>query len=442
MASLILLLLTSSVSAAYPTSGFGRQCKNLTIPVTVSANLPQFKSPLFNTNLNGSAYALEMLTRNVSADLMTGFKTVSGTYNISASFCYPSAGISDAPVQILTHGAGFDKVYWDFPHNNYNYSWVQTAVNTYGYNTLAIDRLGIGNSSHGDPLNEIQATLELEALHQVTLAVRNNKLPGINKAGGFKKVVHVGHSFGSVLSYALSAKYPESTDGVILTGYSTDFEGQQKFLASWDVRPARLNQPFRFGSHSTGKGFKGDFLPAIQGYLKTLGIDFSSSELWNDIAETEVGNLIVGLNDTSGKPLNYPGGYLTWPALTNNIVAFLLPGYFDVGLAVYSEQTKQPTAIGELITIASAPLSSPFTGPVLVLTGRQDLPFCNGDCLLPDGTTRLDGVKKQYPNVPANKFRTVVHPNTGHGMTAHFNATGGYKVANDFLKANALGAKL
>jgi hypothetical protein len=63
--------------------------------------------------------------------------------------------------------------------------------------------LGIGNSSHGDPLNEIQAPLEVAATVALTMMLRNGTFPEVKKA--FQKVVHVGHSFGSVQTFALAS---------------------------------------------------------------------------------------------------------------------------------------------------------------------------------------------------------------------------------------------
>ena len=86
------------------------------------------------------------------------YATVSGEYNIAATYCEPDSGPSSA-IQILTHGIGFDRAYWDLPFNNYNYSYVNVAVDQYGYSTFTRDRLGIGMSDHGEPVNEIQAFL-------------------------------------------------------------------------------------------------------------------------------------------------------------------------------------------------------------------------------------------------------------------------------------------
>ncbi|CAG7998322.1 unnamed protein product [Penicillium salamii] len=65
---------------------------------------------------------------------------------------------------------------------------------------FCVDRLGIGKSSHGDPKNEIQTALEVESLAQIPQMIRNGNVPGLRKKPS--KILHVGHSFGSVQSYA------------------------------------------------------------------------------------------------------------------------------------------------------------------------------------------------------------------------------------------------
>ena len=108
--------------------------------------------------------------------------------------------------------------YWDLSFNNYNYSYVNYATDHFGYCTLAFDRLSIGNSSHGEPLNEIQSFLEVAATVQLTQMLRNGTFPNVNHT--FTKVVHVGHSFGSAQTYSLANMYPNITDAIVLTGFS------------------------------------------------------------------------------------------------------------------------------------------------------------------------------------------------------------------------------
>lgn len=335
--------------------------------------------------------------------------------------------------------------YWDLSYNNYNYSYVKVA-NAAGYSTLAIDRLGIGNSSHGDPINEIQAQLEVEALRAVTTSLRAGKIPEITNH--YNKVIHVGHSFGSIQSYWLSALYPNLTDGLILTGFSTN----GSFLPSqtvpgWNLASARLNQPLRFGdapndqikAFSSGWLVNSSLVQAAQAALKYVGISLSTDDVWNDIATTQVGNIIYGWNATVER-LNYPSGYLTHSDLTANQFVFLRYGAYDIGLGVVIEQTKQPVTIGELLTAGGSPSSSSFSGPVIVFTGEYDEPFCGLDCYATGGVAPSipAEVKKAFPNVKA--FEAYIQPNTGHGINAHYNSTAGNDYVQRWLAANGLGA--
>lgn len=316
-----------------------------------------------------------------------------------------------------------------------------------GYSTLAIDRFGIGNSSHGDPFNEIQAQAEVEALNSVTTKLRNGEIPEVGCK--YKQVIHVGHSFGSVQSYWLSALYPENTDGVILTGYSTAGQFLPYIVAGWNLHSARLNQPLRLGNASNDGirklaaqyGLDQNLVSTLQKVLDAAGVDLTSQEVWNEVATTEVLDLTTGYNETVFQ-YNYPSGYMVSSDLTALQYAFLYPGNYDLGLALVGEQTKQPVTTGELLTIGSAPAMSPFTGPVLVITGEHDIPFCGGNCFaqLPgsNDSNIPAGVSTAYPS--ASAFEAYIQPGTGHGLNFQYNATAGYEVIQNFLAGHGLAA--
>ena len=250
--------------------------------------------------------------------------------------------------------------YWDQSYSDFKYSYVNVATDTYKYSTLAYDRLGIGNSSHGEPLNEIQSFLEVAALAELTLMLRNGKFPKVNQ--GFKKVTHVGyvlgsqaqarngltylfdsHSFGSAQTYSLVSMYPTISDGIVLTGFSMNGSFVGLFGAGADFQQANLNQPFRFGSASS--------FAAIQTVLNNYGL-------------TDVG---AGITAAPG--LNYPNGYLTNSNANSNQYLFFLPGYFDEGILFAGEAAKQPVAVGELLTLTSLPAVNEYARPVLIITG-------------------------------------------------------------------------
>jgi pimeloyl-ACP methyl ester carboxylesterase len=201
--------------------------------------------------------------------------------------------------------------YWDFPYNNYNYSYVKTAVDDYGFSTFTYDRLGLGESSRGDPLSEIQSWLELVALRTLTEKLRASTIPQLaNKS--FEKIVHIGHSFGSILSYSLVEEDPTISDGVILTGFT--------------------QYP--------------NFLPYFL-----------------------VGSAFVQAN-TLGPLSDYADGYFA-PAVESSLqINFFAPGAFDHEILEVAYETGQPVTVGELLTLGTnSGNPNPFAGPVLVITG-------------------------------------------------------------------------
>jgi pimeloyl-ACP methyl ester carboxylesterase len=276
--------------------------------------------------------------------------------------------------------------------------------------------------------------------------VRRGEIPEISCS--YDKVIHVGHSFGSVQSYWLSALYPDNTDGLILTGFSLASQFLSYVVAGWNLHSARLNQPLRLGNASnevvrelaSQNGMGDNVVQGLQRILSAAGIDLSSQEVWNEVATTEILDLINGYNKTV-QSYDYPSGYLASSDLTALQYAFLQPGNYDVGLALQGEKTKQPVTTGEILTIGNAPSSSSFKGPVLVLTGEHDVPFCGGNCYGQVTGTNFSNIPEDvvmaFPS--ASAFTSYIQPNTGHGLNFHYNATAGYQVIQDFLASNGLG---
>lgn len=197
----------------------------------------------------------------------------------------------------------------------------------------------------------------------------------------FDKVVHVGQSFGSALSYTLAATHPNVTDGLILTGFSVNGSYLNQFLASLDVKLARLNQPLRFGNVSyaavtQGLATLGSLAYNVSALTQELtSYNISLSELVSVFESTDLADFAAGLEPTDLPHMqDLPSGYLTWTDAGNNVYNFLYPPYFDMNLGLFAERTKFPFTLGELLTIGGGPMSAPdFTGPVLVITGSKFL---------------------------------------------------------------------
>jgi pimeloyl-ACP methyl ester carboxylesterase len=253
-----------------------------------------------------------------------------------------------------------------------------------GYHTFSYDRLGIGKSTHGDAKNEIQSFLEIEALAELTRKLRDGSISGINKPS---KVVHIGHSFGSAQTVALSAMYPDLSDGLVLTGFSASIASMPIFISGANFQQANLNRP--------------------PGCPRTPRPSYSS-------------------------------GYLVNSDIDTNQFLFFYPGNFDEGILAYAEQNKQPMTVGELMSMTGLPAKSSFTGPVYVIDGENDIAFCGGDCTYTtDSSASVPaGVKAAFPE--ASAFTAYLQPRTGHGINLHYNSTAAYKQINDFLGAQGL----
>jgi pimeloyl-ACP methyl ester carboxylesterase len=103
-----------------------------------------------------------------------------------------------------------------------------------GYSILTYDRLGTGLSDKLDAYTVVQAPLELEILRSLTEMARSGELPKHAKSSNqsahpptkledmhvaFNNIIHVGHSFGSILTSAFLTTYGNLSDAAVITGY-------------------------------------------------------------------------------------------------------------------------------------------------------------------------------------------------------------------------------
>jgi pimeloyl-ACP methyl ester carboxylesterase len=285
------------------------KCLDLVIPVHISA--PSYP-PIFPPISSGSEateFLLQATKRDANEDttvLLGPPVNISTTFSIAATYCTPVGKKSDV-VQLLSHGLGFDRTYWNLDGDN-NY---KNAAAASGYATFFYDRIGTGLSSKPDPYTMIQVPIELAILVELTKLLRSGKIsPKIPKA---LKVVHVGHSYGSQLTNALVASLPELSDGAIMSGYSHNTTWQRWFQIATGWHLARDNQPARFANYSTG--------------------------------------------------------YMTWGDKFYNQYAFLKYPFFDDETLTKAEANKMPYTLGELLTFPLAPVLAPnFAKPALVCT--------------------------------------------------------------------------
>jgi pimeloyl-ACP methyl ester carboxylesterase len=380
MKMLFFHILTLLFMLCMPAIG-SQSCTDLQIPVCLTSRLATFNLQPAQGNIEVTDFILAGGRQgfNGTKTQLKSYYDKSAVYTIAATYCTPLIGLKKG-LQILTHGIGFDRTYWDAPFNDHNYSYVNKAMEA-GYATLAHDRLGIGASSRGDPINEIQATLEIEALRALTQAVRDGSVAGVP---AYQAVYHVGHSFGSVQTFALSREYPNISNGIILQGWAPTGDYLSDFV------------------------FGGNFV---------------------DVQTTP-------LKD------NYTAGYFAAGNPSAVQTNFFAPGQFDPKMLEFAVETGQPVSQGEMLTIGGAGHGvSSFKGPVLVITGERDLPFCGGDCLATNnGFGSIPGAAQEvFANVTV---QVQIVRDAGHGLNYEYRAQDTFAKMIKFLDGVGLGGSV
>ena len=173
-----------------------------------------------------------------------GWKRVSGVANLSSVVCLPNTGGKVNTIQILTHGMGVDKSYWNITAGN---SYVEEAIGA-GYATLSYDRLGVGDSDHPDPVNVVQSFAHVSILHGIVEGLRESRI----LTNPFRNVVGVGHGYGSIIQLANNAKYPSDMNATIITGASDTLEYLRLAAVSNTPAIAKLDDSRRFRHLKSG----------------------------------------------------------------------------------------------------------------------------------------------------------------------------------------------
>lgn len=220
----------------------------------------------------------------------------------------------------------------------------------------------------------------------------------------FDKFVHVGHSFGSAMTYNFINQNPGFSDAAVLTGYSQN----PGFLA--------------------GFALGGNFKP---------------------------------VKEISSLAGSYPAGYVRVPSTIGFEIQFFAPDDFDPKMLSYATKHAQPATPGELLTLSSGGGDiNAFNGSVLIITGgkasiparlaglvsrcnlsnsssERDVPFCGGNC---SDTTTIQGaysdlIAASEPFFPNATFSSVVVPNAGHGLNLGYSSQSAYDSIFEFLES-------
>jgi pimeloyl-ACP methyl ester carboxylesterase len=255
-----------------------------------------------------------------------------------------------------------------------HYSYVRHA-NAASFTTLALDRLGAGASDH-PPGALVTVHASASTIHQIVTSLRTGAILG---ADGhpiqFDRIVLVGHSFGSNISWTEAGTYGD-VDGVILTAISHLTNPPGAPLTVTDAYPAQFDPLF------ANAGFGPDYLTTIPGTRADL-FYYTPNADPRVIAVDEANKDVV--------PLGMLFDQFTTYGLTQNIHV-----------------------------------------PVLNVDGNFDTLSCN----LPSCTasSSLADEASNYP--PDAHYKLVIVPDAGHSINLQRNAPFWFGVAHDWIEDN------
>lgn len=150
----------------------------------------------------------------------TDLTPFNASYKIAGSYCVPLQKTEEEKsLLVAIHGVGFDSTYWDFSYKP-EYSFVRQAA-SYGYSSFIFDRLGCGKSDAPNQggFSAVQAPTELAITHDILTQLRSSTKVGNKK---HNNITLIGHSYGSVLTEAITKDFPDLVQAAVLTGFSTN----------------------------------------------------------------------------------------------------------------------------------------------------------------------------------------------------------------------------
>jgi pimeloyl-ACP methyl ester carboxylesterase len=297
-------------------------------------------------------------------------ESVPDTFSIVGELCRPAQGRART-LQILLHGASFNRHYWDFPLRPRRYSYVRHA-NAAGFATLSVDRLGTGDSDRPPP-ELVTVHASASTVHQMVSAIRSGDHHDDDGRGlSFDKIVLVGNSFGSNIAWTEAGIYGD-VDGLILTAISHDPNPPGAPLTQLYAYPANLDPKFA--------------------------------------------------------GLGLPDGYITTLPGRRAEMFFHLPGTAPAVLPI-DEELKDTLPVGMLFDqFTTYGLTQNIHVPVLNVVGDFDTLSCQ----LPS-CTESGSIAGEGSNYPADACYTqVIVPNSGHALNLHRNGPRWYRRAQRWV---------
>lgn len=196
------------------------------------------------------------------------------TQYISGTFCSPFKPDRSRAVDVLVHGFGYDRSYWDSAYQYPQYSYVNRTLQA-GRAVFYYDRLGVGKSS---PMPSTSVTMDADAyvVHQVIQHYKH----------AFHKVNLIGHSYGSRISALETSQYNDATK-LILTG---NIHAAGPAVVGGELTRHPANQDPLFAGQPLDDGWvTSDTLDSRKGFYDLATAD--PAEIAYDFAHRAIGSM-------------------------------------------------------------------------------------------------------------------------------------------------------
>ena len=242
----------------------------------------------------------------------------------------------------------------------------------------------MGTSDQPDPISVVQFPLQSQIILNIIRGLRTGDCSSAIRRK-FDKLIMVTHSYGSLHGRELAISHPnDGADAYILTATAANLVGIQTIVQNATARSASAYDPENFG--------------------------------------------------------NLPPAYIAFKSSAFKDVLYPLDGEFDPELLKFDMESPARTyTVGELVS-PKQNVTSNFTGPVLVLTGRLDTIVCDAkgnntahvaDCGV--GEKSIPGQTAEvFPNA---KFDVYVPDKTGHHVNLGYSAPEAFGAAHGFLES-------
>ena len=322
---------------------------------------------------------------------------------LAGDVCYPSRPVPGLrqTIQVLVSGTAYGKTYWDFPYQPDTYSYVR-AANAAGFTTFDLDRVGIGASSR-PPSSQVTIPSNAYSIHQAIQHLRSGAVDGVR----YDRVVLVGHSLGSLISWYEAAEYHD-VDAVVASGILHTFDGPGVAKFGTTLYSAALDH--RFAGQNLDPG-----------YLTTRPGTRAESFYYPMNADPQVIDTDEAVKETTTFS---EAADVFWQELPGSLGGVRDP--FCSLLASSCEGVARPHWYG---------VTPKITVPVLMVVGQYDALLCGG-ATRPNRCTDLEKIRQDesaYFRGLAKRCLVLASvSNAGHNLNLHRNAPSWFKLSNQW----------